>query len=273
LAEENSKAIVQAMTKTAAEQQRKAKVTDENRQEAVRLRALWDSRRHESQAIFGERYGIGNQSAVSQFLRGETPLSLNAAKGFARGLGCTISDFSPRLARELTDAAQLETVELRHYRVAEALPNFSLAVNAYSVSVPVLAGGGSMGPGADVLGHEDVVVGQLSLSPSWIAKTIKSLSSPENLRFIHGYGDSMEPTFYDGDVLLVDAGVQDVKVDGIYVLSANDRLYIKRVRQRMDGSFEISSDNTTVKTVDVLDGSRPVEVLGRVVWAWNGKKL
>lgn len=138
-------------------------------------------------------------------------------------------------------------------------------------AVKLLAAAASMGAGAEQ--HDDVIVGRLTLSPTWISKSIKPLTKPEHLRFIHGYGDSMEPTFVDGDILLVDSGVNDVKVDGIYVLAANDRLYIKRVRQRMDGSFEISSDNATVKTVDVLDGSRPVQVLGRVVWAWNGKKL
>lgn len=138
-------------------------------------------------------------------------------------------------------------------------------------SVSLLAAAASMGPGSEQ--HDDVVVGRLTLSPTWISKSLKPLTSPGNLRFIHGYGDSMEPTFIDGDILLVDAGVRDVKVDGIYVLAANERLYIKRVRQRMDGTFEISSDNPTVKTVDVLDGSRPVDVLGRVVWLWNGRKL
>lgn len=139
------------------------------------------------------------------------------------------------------------------------------------ITVPVLAAAASMGPGVEQ--HDDVVIGRLTLSPSWVSKRLRPLSKIENLRFIHGYGDSMEPTFYDGDILLVDAGIRECKVDGIYVLEANDRLYIKRVRQRMDASFEISSDNVTVKTVDVLDGSRPVSVLGRVVWTWNGKKL
>jgi phage repressor protein C with HTH and peptisase S24 domain len=138
-------------------------------------------------------------------------------------------------------------------------------------SVPVLANAGSMGGGEQV--HDEVVVGRLTLSPTWINRSLSGLSRPDNLRFIHGYGDSMEPTFIDGDILLVDAGIREIKVDGIYVLEANERLYIKRVRQRMDASFEISSDNATVKTVDVLDGRNPVAVLGRVIWAWNGRKL
>lgn len=141
-----------------------------------------------------------------------------------------------------------------------------------SLSIPVLANSGSMGAGEDQL-HDEVVVGRLTVSPGWVQRTIKSLTKPENLRFIHGWGDSMDPTFCDGDILLVDVGVQAVRIDGIYVLEANDRIYIKRVRQRMDGNFEVSSDNSTVKTVDVLDGSRPINVRGRVVWCWNGKKM
>lgn len=140
------------------------------------------------------------------------------------------------------------------------------------ISVPVLATSASMGSGEDI-GHDDVVVGRMTLSPQWVTKTLRGLSDIKYLRFIHGYGDSMEPTFFDGDILLVDAGVPSIKVDGIYVLEANERLYIKRVRQRIDGSFEISSDNPTVKTVDVLDGTREVNVKGRVVWVWNGRKI
>lgn len=139
------------------------------------------------------------------------------------------------------------------------------------LSIPVLANSGSMGDGDDQL-HEEVVIGRITVSPDWAMRTLKP-TGLEALRFIHGYGDSMHPTFADGDVLLVDVGVQECKVDGVYVLEANDRLYIKRVRQRMDGSFEISSDNPTVKTVDVLDGSRPVGIRGRVLWVWNGKKI
>lgn len=146
------------------------------------------------------------------------------------------------------------------------------SVDHDTFDVPLLAVAGSMGPGSDVM-PEEVVIGRLTVSPQWVSRTIKPLTSLENLRFIHGYGDSMDPTFADGDILLVDIGVNAPKIDGVYVMEANDRIYIKRVRQRIDGSFEISSDNPTVKTVDVLDGSRPVEVRGRVVWAWNGKKL
>lgn len=89
--------------KTTTTETRKAKVTSEHKQEAALLTELWETRIHETQVLFGERYGIGGQSAVGQFLRGEVPLSLKAARGFAQGLQCQISDFSPRLAREAAE--------------------------------------------------------------------------------------------------------------------------------------------------------------------------
>lgn len=36
---------------------------------------------------------------------------------------------------------------------------------------------------------------------------------------------------------------------------------------------DLISDNATVKTVDALNGGQAIDVLGRVVWCWNGKKM
>lgn len=83
---------------------RKAKMSTENKQEAAKLREIWDRKSGKpTQAEFGETYGIGSQAAVGLFLNGVTPLSMKAAKGFAAGLGCGIAEFSPRLAKEATE--------------------------------------------------------------------------------------------------------------------------------------------------------------------------
>lgn len=195
-------------------------------------------------------------SGKSKFLRGENLLCAAATLGvrqqwLATGDGPMLPTEGERLAPA---------------QATEYLPGFE------SLSIPVLANAGSMGDGEEQL-HDEVVVGRLTVSPQWAQRAIKPLTKLENLRFIHGWGDSMDPTFSDGDILLVDIGVETPRIDGIYVLEANDRIYIKRVRQRMDGKFEISSDNSTVKTVDVLDGTHEVHVRGRVVWCWNGKKI
>ena len=213
--------------------------------------------REGGKAPAGRRLGYKDGAFVGQMLRGERPitektvLAVHALSGYAgwfnEGAG-----------------------ELASLPVAALTPSPSPGVPV--VHVPLLANAGSMGPGTDVM-HDDVLVGQIALSEQWVARRLQP-TNLNALRFIHAYGDSMSPTFEDGDILLVDTGIRDPKIiDGVYVMAANDRVYIKRVRQRMDGVVEISSDNATVKTVDVLNGDHRIDILGRVVWCWNGRKL
>lgn len=141
-----------------------------------------------------------------------------------------------------------------------------------SLQIPLMNVTASMGNGEHQYGHE-IVIDVLRVSKIWVEKTLSPISHISNLSFIHAIGDSMLPTFNDGDILLVDSGSNNVSSDSVYVLEAHDRLFIKRVRRRMDGNFEISSDNPAVKTVDVLNGEHEVIIKGRVVWVWNGKKV
>lgn len=188
------------------------------------------------------------------------------------------SQFAPQLAdafgipleRLLSDDA-LATGEGDMLPSAATAAALQPADHGQGVRVPLLANAASMGLGSTLF-DEDVIEGELTLTPTFVADRLRP-ARPEALRFIHAYGDSMEPTFSSGDILLVDAGARDASIDGIYVLEAHGRLFVKRVRQRMDGSFEISSDNPAHKTVDTLNGDHQVAVKGRVIWAWNGRKL
>lgn len=56
-------------------------------------------------------------------------------------------------------------------------------------------------------------------------------------------GDSMERTLFDGDTVIVDRS-QTKPVSGrVYAFTFDDELRVKRFIKRMDGSWEISSDN------------------------------
>lgn len=69
----------------------------------VALKRLYEERAPKgmTQEEFGATYGIGTQGMVWQYLNGHTPLSLEAAARFARGLRVTIQDISPDLAAAL----------------------------------------------------------------------------------------------------------------------------------------------------------------------------
>lgn len=144
--------------------------------------------------------------------------------------------------------------------------------NADSINIHLLAATGSMGNGNEN-DDADTVIDVLSVNKHWANKTLANITAVSNLAFIHAIGDSMSPTFTNGDILLIDTGIKNVTSDSVYVLEAHNRLFIKRVRGRMDGSFEISSDNPLIKTVDTLNGDHQIQIKGRVVWVWNGRTV
>ncbi|MDR0703202.1 MAG: helix-turn-helix domain-containing protein [Azoarcus sp.] len=141
-----------------------------------------------------------------------------------------------------------------------------------SIVIPVLDVAGSMGHGAMMPDHEEPIE-RMTVTAAWIRRNI-SVSRPSNLALITGYGDSMQGTFDDGDLLLVDRGVTDIKIDGVFVLALNDQLYIKRLQRRPNGSVLMISDNRKYEPYLIENGERDkFQVLGRVVLAWNAKKV
>lgn len=227
----------------------------------ARLKELIDGKPYlGNQKQFADAAGL-SKARITQLLDPEDPFGERAAQGLCAKLNLAERYFEDGFQQDW-ESAVVSTSYL------ESTNDYGESV----IFVPLFANAGSMGVGTEIQ-HDDILVGKIALKEQWVTRRLSPTSS-EALRFIHAYGDSMSPTFEDGDVLLVDTGMRDPRaIDGVYVMAANDRLYIKRVRQRMDKAIEISSDNPTVKTVDVLNGDHTIDILGRVVWCWNGRKL
>lgn len=142
-----------------------------------------------------------------------------------------------------------------------------------AVVIPVFDVVGSMGPGTH-LPQQETVIGGMQLAEQWVARNLPGISSMGNLAVISAIGDSMLPTFNDGDILIVDRGIFDLKRDSVYVIARGDELFIKRVQRRFDGGVTIKSDNPLHGEEVVKDpDAAGLRILGRVVWAWNGRKL
>lgn len=143
-----------------------------------------------------------------------------------------------------------------------------------SVPIPLMNATPRMGIGA-LRPDYDVVVRRLEVDRGFLRQL--SISRPEALALLHAYGDSMAPTFSDGDMLLVDTAVTELRIDATYVLARGDtdEIMVKRVQRHPDGSIKILSDNRALYDPIVLskEEAAKIQVLGRVVWAWAGKKL
>jgi len=77
-------------------------LTPEEREDADRLRKLWNERKEElmlSQVKVAERMGFSSQAAVSQYLNAKMPLNINTVAKFAQVLRARVEDISPRYAQ------------------------------------------------------------------------------------------------------------------------------------------------------------------------------
>lgn len=73
----------------------------EQKKEAKRLKTLFKEKSPLSQKDFAEKYGLGTPANFGQYLNGYRPLNVRLALMISNALNINISDFSPRLAREV----------------------------------------------------------------------------------------------------------------------------------------------------------------------------
>lgn len=143
-----------------------------------------------------------------------------------------------------------------------------------SATVLVSNAAASMGPG--ISQEDESIIDSVRIGRNWLASHVPQISSPANLGILTAYGDSMAPTFGDGDLVLVDRGVTVIQYDAVYVLRRDDQLFLKRVKRRLrDGALIVHSDNPIAGPDDIIaDPVREgLEIMGRVVYAWRGARL
>lgn len=219
---------------------------------------------------FANSYGSGrwSQAQVSQWTA-DDPKSIGG-----------------RLARAIEAEVGLEKGALDH-RIAKS-SDYHLAdedvintsrqlvrhVHADELLIPKAPGWASMGNGALISNHIDAVE-SMRVRISELRKLLPSFSAPRNLRLLDARGPSMEPTFKDGDVLIVDVGITEVKLDAVYVMSKKDELFVKRLTRHpvRDGVLVMTSDNKDHPPFEIdveRDGFR---LEGLVLMVWNARRL
>lgn len=234
---------------------------DWQKEDAKRLKKLFDERSKLSQAAFGMEYEIGTQGMVSQYLLGRRPLNLHAASKFASGLGVGIAEFSERLAKEAREVASIATDN--NVIPPPTKPN--------SVLITQFDAAGAMGNGIE-LPDQPGAIENWNVSKSWLEQNVRSYTSAKNLCIVTGFGDSMQPMFNPGDPMLVDRGVKTVEFDAVYFFRIESQGYIKRL-QRIPTEKglilrAVSENKQSYEPFDITAGM-DFEVLGRVLKVWR----
>ena len=136
------------------------------------------------------------------------------------------------------------------------------AMSADFALIPRLSVEASAGAGA--INHAEEIVQLLAFRTEWLHRLGVS---PATARALSVRGDSMAPTLQHGDLVLVDTAVERVEDAGIYVVGIDDRVLVKRILRKFDGSLALISENPVYSPEEIPAGATDkLRVLGRVRW-------
>ena len=93
---------------------------------------------------------------------------------------------------------------------------------------------------------------------------------PAEFRGLVVSGDSMRPSFCDGDRLLIDTA-RAAACPGVYVIEIDGRYLLRRLKADVSGAVQITADGLPGEAMP-LDPER-VKIIGRAVFVWRGEML
>lgn len=128
------------------------------------------------------------------------------------------------------------------------------------VRVPRYSFSAASGGGLQMTSEQ--IVNHLAFKAEWVKETLRA--DPKSLIQVEAAGDSMAPTILSDDLLLLEATDPPFKQDGVYAILRPTGLAIKRLVKRIDGSFEIRSDNPVYGSE--IAPPEAIKIVGRVIW-------
>lgn len=233
-----------------------------------RIRALRHAMAGLTQKDFANQHGL-DASYLSQLLTGHRKLGEKAASTLEAKIdlapGTLVSPKHDPNSIVIADARPDNVVPIGTKKVMASLG---------FVTIPHLNVAASMGAGNVPPDHQIEVIREITVHLDWLKTQGLAFSGIENLAIITGDGDSMNGTFRDGDSLLVDRGITEIRTDAVYVFTLDGDLFIKRLQRLAGGSLRMISDNPVYPAI-MIEGAdlEKIHIQARVLLVWNARKL
>lgn len=196
-------------------------------EEAANLARLLGDR---NKAEFAREFGVpGGPSMISQHCSGHRPISIGAAAAYAKGLGVSLEEISPRLAEEIAKLPMLATGkdglepgephETRQDRASYNVVPSDIGTSRIPLLTSIQAGAWK----------EIESQFQPSDAETWLITDCTISSHAFALRIV---GNSMEPKFTAGDVVIIDPAVAPSPGDFVVARNGKQEATFKKYRPR-----------------------------------------
>ncbi|PCI85744.1 MAG: hypothetical protein COB24_11805 [Hyphomicrobiales bacterium] len=119
-----------------------------------------------------------------------------------------------------------------------------------------------------VNGDHEIVENHIAFKKEWLRRHD---INPAFASAITVAGDSMDPTIRNGDTLLIDTSINEIRDNGIYIVIVNGMTMVKRVHIKLNRSITLISDNSNYPDEEILfDEIHQLHIAGRVMWFGRG---
>jgi phage repressor protein C with HTH and peptisase S24 domain/DNA-binding XRE family transcriptional regulator len=253
-----------------------------------------------SQAQLAEACGWKSQSRVGNYEAGTREPSFADIEAMAKALGVDKSDLliglppefsamdalpapsssSAELVRQMLAKHGKNLSDVARQKIADAVEETATQVTETSQPAGISRAGligdevwiahydirAAMG-GGQIARDFPEMLHDVRISPQHLRELGVTFESPDHLKMVTGWGQSMEPTIKHRDPLIVDVSIREFSGDGIYLFSWDDHLYIKRLQVANAEHFEMISDNAKHKDRLILRAETYIQA--RVLLVWN----
>lgn len=249
---------------------KRRELTAEEQGEAERLKAAWESYRaaHDgaTQTWLAAEAGLGTQGAVSQYLRGVIPLNLQALLAICKVIEADARVISPRLmevVQQVVEKAEPAVDPLQalnpgsFMRVEGADRDDPRLTIIPKVRLRLTAG---------LSGYEvepEPYDGTSTTVPTdWIER---NNFNREKLIAIRVRGESMEPTFYEDDLVVINTADTAPVAGAVYAVNYEGEPAIKRLARDAGRWWLVSDNSDQRKYYRQSFQSDTSQIIGRVV--------
>lgn len=228
-------------------------------QEAAKLKQIYNFKKKDlgiSQESLAYALGI-SQGAIAHYLNGRNPLNPRIASEFSKILGVHVSEFSPRLANEISN--QMFAIGPK-----EDLEEHVKTRSKQEFKVDLLDVQASAGVGVYVRDEFIETIRSIEYTNEEAKHLFKGRRA-DDIKMITVSGDSMKGTFDPQDLIFVDTTVNYFQGDGIYVFVLKEKIYVKRLQLMFD-KLAIISDNKAYETFYLTEEKmNEIKIVGKVL--------
>lgn len=111
----------------------------------------------------------------------------------------------------------------------------------------------------------DPAAGEMAVSRRWMQVHLGEVAG--TFATVRAVGDSMDPTFRDGETVVIDTVRRDLDSGGVFAIRRGRDVVIRRLILRMNGSYDVLADNPVYPSDEITeDELERMQCIGRVVW-------